>query len=122
MDEKLFDFHWQVWNPNDGAAVGASAIFFKMPLTATLVEVSVSPFADDAGATMDIQVDTVDVVTAIDASDHDVPGIWKTTDTSGTNDPIQIAAGSSMELDFNSAQNGNRFDVTLWFKSGAGWG
>jgi hypothetical protein len=93
-----------------------------MPFAATLIYASVSPMADDSGATMDIQVATADVVTAIDASDHDVPGEWATPDSGGTNTPIRIPAGSMMELDFNNAQNGNRFDVTLLFKQGTGWG
>lgn len=121
MQELLIPFHWQVYNPNNGAAVSTSALAFLMPFTATLVNASVSPFADDTGATMDIQDDTVDVVTAVDAADHDVPGEWSSTDTGGTNAPVQIAAGSLIELDFNNAANGNRFDVTLWFKCGVGW-
>lgn len=122
MNENLVTYNWQVYNPNNGAAIGASAIFFPVPFTATLVYASVSPFADDSGATVDIQDDTVDVVTAINASDHDVPGEWISTHCGGANAPVQIAAGSMLELDLNNVANGNRLDVTLVFLQGAGWG
>jgi hypothetical protein len=122
MNEKLIPYNFQVGDPDQAAAAGASAIAFMVPFTATLVYASVSPFEDDTGATMDIQDDTVDIVTAIDASDHDVPGKWISTHFGGTNAPVQIAAGSMCELDFNSAANANRFDVTLLFLHGAGWG
>jgi hypothetical protein len=118
---KPIPFNWQVFNPNNGAAVGNSALAFYMPFNATLVHAVVSPFVDDTGATLDIQDDTVDVATAIDASDHDVPGEWATTHTGGTNAPVYFAAGSLVELDFNNAANGNRFDVTLWFAPGVVW-
>lgn len=122
MNENLVTYNFQVGDPDQSAAAGASAIVFMVPFTATLVYASVSPFEDDSGATMDIQDDTVDVVTAIDAADHDVPGTWKSTHAGGTNAPVQIAAGSVCELDFNSAAAANRFDVTLVFLQGAGWG
>lgn len=122
MNEKLIPLAWQVWNPNNAAAVSTSALAFIMPFTATLVNASVSPMTDDSGATMDIQVATADVVTAIDASDQDVPGEWSTPHTGGTNTPVAIPAGSLVELDFNNAANGNRFDAILWVLSGAGWG
>lgn len=122
MNENLVTYNWQVWDPTDTNAVSTSGIVFMVPFTATLVYASVSPFADDAGATVDIQDDGSDIVTAIDASDHDVPGEWISTHCGGSNTPVEIVAGSEMELDFNSAAAGNRFDVTLVFLQGAGWG
>jgi hypothetical protein len=122
MNENLVAYNFQVFDPTEGAAVSTSAIVFMVPFTATLVYASVSPFEDDVGATMDIQDDTVDIVTAVSAADHDVPGEWISTHCGGAQTPVQIAAGSEMELDFNSAAAGNRFDVTLLFLQGAGWG
>jgi hypothetical protein len=77
---------------------------------------------DDSGATMDIQDDGVDIVTAIDASDHDVPGEWLSTHVGGANAPIPIAAGSEISLDFNAVAVANRFDVVLLFLTGESWG
>lgn len=122
MNETLVPYNFNVFNPNDGAAVAGSALFIPVPFTGTLVYASVSPFEDDPGATMDIQDDTVDVVTAIDASDHDVPGEWISTHLGGDEAPVQFVAGSMLELDFNAAANANRFDVSLLFLAGAGWG
>lgn len=122
MNEKIISYNFQVFDPDNSAAVGTSAIVFMVPFGATLVYASVSPFEDDSGATMDIQDDTVDIVTAIGAADHDVPGEWISTHCGGSETPVAIVAGSEMELDFNSAAAGNRFDVTLLFLQGETWG
>jgi hypothetical protein len=92
------------------------------PFACTLVYVSVSPFADDASATIDIQDDGTDIVTGVDASDHDVPGEWITTHAGGAETEVRIAAGSEIEVDVNDGAAGNRFDVTLLFLTGEEWG
>ena len=122
MNERLVPYTFTVVDPVDTGVVGTSALLTKVPFNATLVYACVSPYEDDAGATMDIQDDTTDIVTAIDASDHDVPGEWKSTHVGGTNAPIAIAAGSEIELDFNSAAAENAFHVVLLFLAGDVYG
>lgn len=118
MNERLVAYTFSVVDPVDTAVVGAANFMTMVPFGATLVYACVSPMEDDAGATVDIQDDGTDIVTAIDASDHDVPGEWISTHFGGTATPVNIAAGSEIELDFNSAAAGNRFDVTLLFLTG----
>lgn len=123
MNERLIAYTLNVADPDASAAVGSSgAAYVMVPFGATLVYASVSPFEDDTGATMDIQDDAVDIVTAIDASDHDVPGEWISTHCGGTQTPVAIAAGSEVTLDFNAAAVANRFDVVLLFLVGESWG
>lgn len=123
MNEKLVTYNLSVFDPDHATgSVGDSACIVMVPFGATLVYASVSPHEDDAGATMDIQDDGTDIVTAIDASDHDVPGEWATVHAGGTQTPVAIAAGSEIDLDFNSAAATTRFDVTLVFLQGETWG
>jgi hypothetical protein len=123
MNERLIAYTFSVADPDSSAAVGSSgALFTVVPFGATLVYACVSPMEDDSGATMDVQDDGVDIVTAIDASDHDVPGEWLSTHVGGTNAPIAIAAGSEISLDFNAVAVANRFDVVLLFLTGESWG
>lgn len=123
MNEKIVTYNLSVFDPDDNTgSVGASACMVMVPFGATLIYASVSPHEDDADATMDIQDDGTDIVTAIDASDHDVPGEWISVHAGGTQTPVAIAAGSEIELDFNSAAATTRFDVTLAFLQGEIWG
>lgn len=123
MNEKLIAYNLSIFDPDDGAgALGDSACMVMVPFGATLVYASVAPHEDDASATMDIQDDTVDIVTAIAAATHLVPGEWISTHCGGTETPVAIDAGSELELDFNSAEPTSRFDVTLLFLLGESWG
>ena len=122
MNERLVAYTLNIADPTEGSAVSQSATVLMVPFAATLVYASVSPFEDDTGAVMDIQDDGADIITGIDASDHDVPGEWQSTHVGGTNAPIQIAAGSEIELDFDLGAAANRFDVTLIFLTGESWG
>jgi hypothetical protein len=122
MNERLIAYTLNITDPDESAAVSQSATMVMIPFDATLVYASVSPFEDDTGAVMDIQDDGTDIVTGIDASDHDVPGVWKSTHCGGANAPIQIAAGSELELDFDAGAAANRFDVVLLFLTGSNWG
>jgi hypothetical protein len=122
MNENLVFLTPNIATPVEGSAVSQSAALIPIPFGATLVYAAVSPFNDDSGAVMDIQDDTVDIVTGIDASDHDVPGEWRSTHVGGTNAPIQIAAGSELELDFDSGAAANRFDVVIGLLVGRTWG
>lgn len=122
MNERLVAYTLNIADPTEGAAVSQSASMVMIPFAATLVYAAVSPFNDDTGAVMDIQDDGSDIITGIDASDHDVPGEWISTHCGGTNAPIQIAAGSELELDFDLGAVANRFDVVLLFLTGEKWG
>jgi hypothetical protein len=123
MNERLITYNFQIFDPDhSGGAIGASALLTMVPFGATLVYASVSPHEDDSGATIDIQDDATDIVTGIDASDHDVPGEWISTHCGGSQTPVAIAAGSELEIDVNSAAATTRLDVTLLFLQGETWG
>lgn len=122
MNERIVAYNLNIADPTEGSSMSNSAAMVMVPFGATLIYASVSPFADDASATMDIQDDGTDIVTGVDASDHDVPGEWQSTHVGGSNAPIAIAAGSEIEIDLNSAAAGNRFDITLLFLTGESWG
>lgn len=123
MNERLVAYNLNIADPDSAASVGSSgAAIVMVPFGATLVYASVSPMTDDAGATMDIQDDGTDIVTAVSAADHDVPGEWISTHAGGTNTPVAIAAGSEISIDINAAAAANRFDVTLLFLTGESWG
>lgn len=122
MNERLVVYTFNLGDPNEASAGSVNESYFMMPVQATLVYACVSPMTDDGGATLDILDDGTDIVTAIDASDHDVPGEWASVHAGGSNDPVAIAAGSELSLDINAAAVGNRFDIVLWFLTGSDWG
>jgi hypothetical protein len=123
MNEKLVAYNLSIFDPDDNlGGMGDSACMVMVPFAATLVYASVSPHEDDASATIDIQDDGTDIVTAIDASDHDVPGEWISTHCNGTQTPQVIAAGSKIEIDCNSVAATSRLDITLLFLQGESWG
>ena len=123
MNEKLIAYNLSIFDPDDNTgALGDSSCMVMVPFGATLVYASVAPHEDDAAATMDIQDDGVDIVTAIAAATHLTPGEWISVHCGGTETPVDIAAGSEIELDFNSAAATTRFDVTLLLLQGESWG
>lgn len=123
MNERLVAYTFNIGDPDEASAVAsAGAAYFMLPFQATLIYASVSPMEDDPGASMDITDDGTDIVTAIDATDHDVPGEWISVHAGGSETPVAIAAGSEMTLDFNAAAAANRFDVVLLFLTGESWG
>ena len=122
MNEKLIVYTFSLSDPDSSAGLTTGACYFMMPIAATLVYACISPFEDDTGATMSIKDDGTDIVTGVDAADHDVPGEWSSTHTGGTNAPVHIAAGSEMSIDILAGAVANRFDVALYFLTGTGWG
>lgn len=123
MNERLIVITQNIADPDESAAVSsAGAAYFMMPINATLVYVSVSPHDDDPGASVDILDDGTDIVTAVDATDSDVPGEWQTTAIGGSETPVHVAAGSEMRIDINAAAAANRFDICLWFLTGSAFG
>jgi hypothetical protein len=120
MNERLVAYTFSVADPTEGSAVGALAVYFMVPFEATLVYASVAPFADDTGATMDINIGSGGVA-AIDASDKDVPGEWAAKGYGGANTPVAIPAGTEVTLDFNAAAAANRFDAVILLLAGEKW-
>lgn len=118
MNERLMAYTFSIADPTEGAAVGALACYFMMPFGGTIVYASVAPFADDAGATMDINDDGTEVIAAIAAATKATPGEWISTHCGGTQTPVRVEAGSKMTLDFNSAAVANRFDVQILVLTG----
>lgn len=109
---------FNISDPDETAAAGALAVHWYQAVGITIVGVSVSPHEDDAGATIDINDDASAVISAVDASDKDVPGTWLTPDTGGTQTPVSIAGGSEVTIDVNSAAAANRFDVVIFYRPG----
>jgi len=123
MNERLIAYNLNIGDPDESAGVTTSASMVMVPFGCTLIYASVSPYADDPGASIDIQDDGSDIVTAVDATDHDVPGEWISTHAGGTETPVAIAAGSEIEVDVNAGAVANRFDVTMLFlTSEEAWG
>lgn len=119
MNERLVTYTFSLSDPVDASNLAASAAFWVVPFSMTIVHVSVAPYEDDGSATIDINDDGTGVITAIDASDHDVPGTWSTTHYGGTNTPVSVAAGSEMSIDVNSGAAGNRFDIVITALAGS---
>ena len=122
MNENLVTYTFSVTDATEGNALGANAVYFMVPFGATLVYPSAAPQDDDALLTVDINDDAAEIVAAIDATDKDVPGEWISTHFGGSETPVEIAAGSVLDLDFNNATAANRVDVQLLFLQGSTWG
>ena len=122
MNENLVSYTFSVGNPTEITALGDNALYFMVPFGATLVYVSVAPHDDDALASLDINDDGVAIVSAVDATDKDVPGEWISTHFGGSETPVEIAAGSVCDFDFNDAAAANRFDIVMLMLQGSTWG
>lgn len=122
MLETMQTLTFNITDPVDTAALAGSGSLWMLPYDYTIIYMSVSPMEDDTGATVDLQDDGTDVITAVDAADHDVPGEWISTAAGGAQTPVYVAAGSEMEFDFNNAAAGNRFDICLVVLAGVNWG
>ena len=122
MNERLVAYSFHVADPVDTATLGTGAANFIIPFGATLIYASASPMEDDSGATLDIQDDGTDIVTAIACATAGTVGEWQSTHAGGDETPVAVAAGSEIELDFNNAAAENAFTVTLLFLTGESWG
>jgi hypothetical protein len=72
--------------------------------------------------TVDIQDDGSDVIAAVTASTAGTPGTWKTPHMGGTETPVEIAAGSSVEVDVNLAEGSTPtadFTLLIYYLGGA---
>lgn len=118
MREMLCEHSITIADPDETGAVGTLEGYWQPPFGLTIVAVSVAPRDDDAGATLDIDDDGTNVITAIDASDANVPGTWLTPGFGGTNTPVKVAANSKISFDFNNAAAANAFFVSVWYLVG----
>ena len=114
MNEKLIVIDRTICDPTEGAAVGAAEGYFTVPVNMTIVYVCGAPRDNDSSATMDIQDDTVDIITAIDVSDLDVPGTWISTHFGGAETPVAVVAGSKISFDCNLAAVANAVYAQIW--------
>lgn len=122
MNEKLISYTFSVGNPTEATPLSTNALYFMVPFGATVVYVSGAPHDDDATATVDINDDGASVIAGVDVSDKDVPGEWISTHFGGSETPVEIAAGSVCDLDFNNATAANRFDIVILMLQGETWG
>lgn len=101
-------------DPTEGNAISTLHYYFTALAGFTIVGVSVAPEKDDADATLDIDDDGTNVITAVDASDANVPGTWKSTHLGGTNAPVVIAEDSKVSFDINNGAVATAFHVVLY--------
>ncbi len=101
-----------------GVTLGANYRYITTPYDMTIIFVSASPNVDDASATVDINDDGTGAITAIDISDQNVPGTWKSKHMGGTNSPVFVAAGSLLSLDANSIAANTTVLVHIWALAG----
>lgn len=97
-----------------GVTLGANFYYTVVPTDLTIVAVSCAPNADDAGLTIDINDDGSSAIAAIDCSDVDVPGEWKSTHFGGTETPVRVAGGSEISFDANNAAANTRVWINIW--------
>lgn len=86
-----------------GTTLSTNYRYIKTLVDMTIVGISASPNVDDTGLTVDVNDDGSSAVDGVDASDADVPGVWKSTHFGGSNAPVFVAAGSKLSLDANNA-------------------
>ena len=70
MNERLIAYNLNIADPDETGTAADSAAMVMVPFGCTLIYVSVSPF-EDGNATIDVQDDGTDIVTAVAAGDHD---------------------------------------------------
>lgn len=75
-----------------------------------------------SGFNADIQDDGSDVITGIAANTAGTPGTWKTPQMGGTETPVHVAAGSSVEVDVNLTGGSSPtadFTLLIYYLAGA---
>ena len=101
-----------------GDADGVHTLFAMRGLTIVGVSLCAEAFTGTPTAfDVDIQDDGADIITAVTASTAGTAGTWKSTHFGGTNAPIEVAAGSEIEVDINLIGGSNPtadYDVTIW--------
>lgn len=97
-----------------GVTLGATYRYISIPFGITIVAVSVSPSADDAALTLDINDDGAAAIAGISCAVKATPGEWNSTHVRGSNAPVHVAAGSVLSLDANNAAADTRLLVHIW--------
>lgn len=97
-----------------GVTLSTNFRYFTTPCDLTVIYVTASPSANDAGLTIDINDDGSTAIAAVTCDTAATPGTWKSTHMGGTNDPVRIAAGSVCSLDANNAAANTRTYVEIW--------
>lgn len=120
MSAQLITFNFSA--QAQGAANGVHTV--KVPFGITLVGVTLCAEAftgSPTGFNIDIQDDTVDVITAVTANAAGTPGEWKSSHLGGSNAPVLVAAGSVVEVDVNFTGGSSPtadYDITLFALAG----
>lgn len=84
------------------------------PIPMTLVHVAATGTADDAGLALQVQDDGTDILgSAIDLALTATNGTWISKHFGGTNDPVEIAGSSVIEVDLASAAADTRVQFVL---------
>lgn len=102
-----------------GVTLGNTFRYITTDVPLTIVGVSCSPSANDAGLTIDINDDGSAAIAAIDAATKATPGTWKSTHLGGSQTPVAVAAGSVLSFDANNAAANTRVCVLIYALTGA---
>jgi len=102
-----------------GVTLGDNFRYITTDVPLTLVGVSCSPSANDAGLTIDINDDGSEAIAAIVCATKATPGTWKSTHLGGTQTPVAVAAGSVLSFDANAAAADTRVMVLIYALVGA---
>ncbi len=62
----------------------------------------------------DVQDDGTDIITAVEADTAGTPGTWLTAALGGTETPVSVAAGSSVEIDINLDSDTADYTIVLF--------
>jgi len=102
-----------------GVTLGALFRYFTLDFPFTIVGVTCSPSADDAGLTIDINDDGSAAIDGIVCATKATPGTWKSTHLGGAQTPVAVAAGSVISFDANSAAADTRVGIVMTCLLGA---
>jgi hypothetical protein len=75
-----------------------------------------------SGFNVDVQDDGSDVITGVAANTAGTPGTWKTPHVGGSEAPVHVAAGSSVEVDVNLSGGSSPtadFTLLIYYLAGA---
>jgi hypothetical protein len=111
MNERLIEIALEAGEV--GVTLGDAYKYYTTLVPLTIVGVVCSASANDADLTVDINDDGSAAISAISCAVAATPGTWKSTHIGGTNAPVQVAAGSVLSLDANTAAASTRLRVGL---------
>lgn len=116
MSDRMVAFTFS--NQAQGDADGVHTLYAMRTLTIVGVSLCAEAFTGTPTAfDVDVQDDGTDVITAVTASTAGTAGTWKSKHLGGTNDAVEVAAGSEIEIDINFTGGSSPtadYDVTLW--------